>query len=479
MPFERQSDAGQVMFRVWSLLSSASGIVSAEQHCQSYQYTVRVTLPESLDLIFALLPFREAFPALSIGCAGVGPAFVGDQGEPAGAGGILVAGVAAEFAEEFGVAVEFLAVETDAKSGTVRDADGAVFVRERTALDYVIGQVVIVGVGGEAEIREEGAEVEHGGELDAEFSARVDRDAEVERFANTGRFDAGTDTAPKGGVEENDVHRRPAGCTEAENILGELFEVDDDGVGGERNADGAADALHRGEAERRVFEVVVVEILDRAAEADGFFGTPDGVGVEANPVVRKRLGDGAVAFEFVARGEDAAFKLVRGESVFVLEAADLVDHLIGGADFGGSVGRVFKKHIRRKPNFVTNPAAEQFRYGNAEMLPDDIETGELDRGQELGPVVVEADCRVAKEKPQILKAERVASDQVRFQTAKGGVGGFPTSAHFAESDESSVSFDLDDGANKAAPVTSIGMAQGGFQGDGDRGWTNACYLHDR
>src|SRR6202050_5463206 len=84
---------------------------------------------------------------------------------------------------------------------------------------------MVVGVGGEGEIGDGGAEVEHGGQLNAKFAGGVDGDAELECLANAGGFDAGADAAPEGGGEQDHVG------VGVQDVGGELFKVDDDGVG--------------------------------------------------------------------------------------------------------------------------------------------------------------------------------------------------------------------------------------------------------
>src|SRR5207247_2378837 len=72
----------------------------------------------------------------------------------------------------------------------------------------VVGEVVVVGVGGEGQVGQHGAEMQHGGELDAELAGGMHGDAELEGLADAGSLDAGPHAAPKGGVEQDDVDRR-------------------------------------------------------------------------------------------------------------------------------------------------------------------------------------------------------------------------------------------------------------------------------
>src|ERR1039458_4480087 len=99
---------------------------------------------------------------------GVGPAVVGNDGGPAGAAGILIVGVAAETLVELGVFAQFFAIELDAQAGLIGDADRAVLVTYEASWNLIVLQVMVVGIGGEGEVRELGAEMGPGGELNAE-----------------------------------------------------------------------------------------------------------------------------------------------------------------------------------------------------------------------------------------------------------------------------------------------------------------------
>ena len=152
------------------------------------------------------------------------------------------------------------------------------------ALDDVVGQVVIVRIGREGQVRHDRAQVQHRRELDAELAGRVHRDAELKRLADAGRLHARADAAPERRVEQDDVDRA------IQHVGRELLEVDDDGVGRERDAELLARAPHARQAEDGIFEVVVVQILDRAAEADRLLGRPDRVGIEADAIAGQRRG---------------------------------------------------------------------------------------------------------------------------------------------------------------------------------------------
>ena len=133
----------------------------------------------------------------------------------------------------------------------------------------------------------------------------MDGDAKLEGVADARGFHARTYPAPERRVEQDHVDGA------VQHVGGELLEIDDDGVRGERQAQLLAGMPHTGEAEDRILEVVVVEILNCASEPDGLLRRPDGIRIEAERVAGEGLGHRAIALEVVRRREDAAFELVR------------------------------------------------------------------------------------------------------------------------------------------------------------------------
>jgi len=65
--------------------------------------------------------------------------------------------------------------------------------------------------------------------------------------------------------------------------------------------------LRRRPFHRRVFEVVVAQVFDFLAEADGLFDGPYAVGVDADVVGGDGGGEGSEVFEFDIGVEDAGF----------------------------------------------------------------------------------------------------------------------------------------------------------------------------
>src|SRR5215510_4838603 len=132
-------------------------------------------------------------------------------------------------------------------------------------------------------------------------------DAELERLADARRFDARTDAAPKGRVEQDHVYRG------IERVGRELLEINDDRVGGQRHADLFAHAAHSGHTENGIFQIIVADVFDLLAEPDRGFRRPDAVRVEAEAIVAIDRGiERPVTLQLVLRLEDAAFQFVRG-----------------------------------------------------------------------------------------------------------------------------------------------------------------------
>ena len=216
----------------------------------------------------------------------------------------------------------------------------------------------------------------------------------------------GANASPERGVEQDHVDRA------LQHVRGELFEVDDHGVGGERDAQPLARVTHAGEAEHRVLEVVVVEIFDRAAETDGLFGRPDRVGIEAEGIPGKRGGERAIALEIVAGREDTPFQLVRTKPVLLLQCLCLRDDLLGRAHgaLAVCVG-VAKEQVGRKRHAIANAPAENLADRHAPRLAEEIETGELERRDHLGAVVVEGGGRVREQEAHVFEPRRIAPDE--------------------------------------------------------------------
>ena len=237
---------------------------------------------------------------------------------------------------------------------------------------------------------------------------------------------------------------------------------------------------HPGEAEHRVLEIVVVEILDRAAEPDRLLGRPHGVRIEPEAVARQRRGDGAIALEVVVGREDAAFQLVRSEPVLRLERPCVRDELIRRAHGAVAVGvGVAEEQIRRERHAIADAAAEDVADRHAPRLAEQIEARELERGDDLRAIVVERRRRIGEQEAHVLEAGRIAAEQRRLQREDRRDRRLAAAAHFAEADEAAVAFDLDDRAHESAPMAAVRMAQRRFERNRDRRRPHVGDFHGR
>src|SRR5262245_45282074 len=100
----------------------------------------------------------------------ISPAVVGDERRPAGTTGVLIIRISAEALVELVVLGEFVAVESDAEARTIGHSDGAAFIFHEAAFDDVVGEVMVVGVGGKGQVRNDGAQMQHGRKLNAELA---------------------------------------------------------------------------------------------------------------------------------------------------------------------------------------------------------------------------------------------------------------------------------------------------------------------
>src|SRR5581483_10117221 len=135
------------------------------------------------------------------------------------------------------------------------------------------------------------------------------RHAQLKGLADRRRLDAGTNAAPEGCIEQDDVD------SGVQHVGGKLFEVDYDGVGRQGNAYHFARPAHAVQSKDRILEVVVTDILDRLPEADGLLGGPDGIRVEPERAAWQRGRHGAISLQFVILREDAGFEFEGREAI--------------------------------------------------------------------------------------------------------------------------------------------------------------------
>ena len=153
----------------------------------------------------------------------------------------------------------------------------------------------------------------------------------------------------------------------------------------------------------------------RLAEADGLFGGPDAVGVEAQGVVGEGGGDGAIDFEFVVGMEDAGLHFVGGEAEALLEGAGVATtwSMVRTSPSPVCGIRVAEETVGREGDAVAQAAAEDVADRDAPGLAEDVEAGEFERGEDLGAVVVERRGRVGDQEAHLFEARGVVADEVR------------------------------------------------------------------
>ena len=138
---------------------------------------------------------------------------------------------------------------------------------------------------------------------------------------------------------------------------------------------------------------------------------------------------------------------------------------------------VAEEAVGGKRDAVAQAAAEDLADRNAPGLSQNVETGEFQRGQNLRPIVVERRGGIGDQEAHLLDAGRVVAHQVRLHRAENRFGRFAAAAHFAQTDQAVVRLHFDDGADEAAPVAAVGMAQRGFQRHRHRGGANIPDFH--
>ena len=210
-------------------------------------------------------------------------------------------------------------------------------------------------------------------------------------------------------IDVDGAHRR---------VRGELLEVDDDRVGREREPHEVAQRLHLRDAEHRVLEPVVVEVLDRPAEAHGVAERQRAVGVEAQAFARAALRRARDSTRARASGGNTPpFSLCVRKPCRALQRLRVRDELLGRAHFAlaGRRVREAEEQVARELDVVAQLAAEERVHRDAELLADDVEARELERRVQLRAVVVEARRRVADLEAHRLEREHVVAGEVGLE----------------------------------------------------------------
>src|SRR5688500_7672642 len=102
----------------------------------------------------------------------------------------------------------------------------------------------------------------------------MDRNTKLECFAHARGFHTLPDASPKRSVEQDDIDRR------IQNIRRELLEIYNDRVRREWHTNFLARPTHAVKSKHRIFQVIVVDVLDLLAEPDRLFGRPGRVRIE-------------------------------------------------------------------------------------------------------------------------------------------------------------------------------------------------------
>ena len=330
--------------------------------------------------------------------------------------------------------------------------------------------MVIVRISCVAEIRNNGAQVQHRRQLDAELARRMHGNAQPERLADASGFHARTDAAPERRVEQDHVDRAVL------HVLGELLEVDDNGVGRDRQADELLEAQHLLHPPDRIFVVVVVQVGDAFAEADRVGKRERAIRIEADAIAGAGFRNRAKCGQFVIRRIDAAFQLVRLESMLGLQRLCMRNELLERSHFALAslaIGMA-KEQIARKRNRVAHAATQQITDRNAEFLSDDVQARELDRCVQLRPIVVEAGGRIADREAHRFQPEHIVPAKIGKETRECLRDRFTSAAHFAETDVAVGRLDLDDRANESSPMRAVAVEQRRLERNSDRRRANGA-----
>ena len=228
-----------------------------------------------------------------------------------------------------------------------------------------------------------------------------------------------------------------------------------------------------------IFQVIVAQALDGLSEADGLFGGPDAVGVEAHRIGGEVVGQRAVRFQLVIRMENARLHLMGGEAEAAFQAFGVGQHLVYGANFALARARigVAEETVSGKRNAVAQTAAEDLRDRHSPCLAEDIEAGEFECGEDLGAIVVQRRGGIGDEEAHLLQPRRVVTHQALLHGAENGFGRFSAATHLAQAHQAVVGLDFDNGSDEAPPVAPVGMAQRRLQRHGDRGGPDIRDFH--
>src|ERR1041385_6255132 len=136
----------------------------------------------------------------------IGPAIIRNDRGPTGTAGVLIVGIAAEALIQLTVFAELVTVECYAQPGLIRYGYRPIRIGHEASFDDVVGEVMVMSVGSEGDIGDDGAKVQHGCQLYSELTGRVDGHTELKRLADAGGFHAGAYAAPERSIEKDDIY---------------------------------------------------------------------------------------------------------------------------------------------------------------------------------------------------------------------------------------------------------------------------------
>ena len=259
----------------------------------------------------------------------------------------------------------------------------------------------------------------------------------------------------------------------------QLLEIDHDRIGRRRDPNELADAAHAFKAPGRILEIVVVQILDRLADADRLFDRPGRVRVEPQAGLGEGRAKRARHLDIMVWRKHAALQLVRSEAVTSGQILRMGDDFIGGrlTTLPRLGIRQPIEEIAREWHSFAHRAAEQVAGTNAKLLSGRVHAGHFKRRMDLQAVVIERGRRVHDLPTQLLKLERIMSLQIGQQPPHGRFRRFTAAAHLAEADNALVGDHLDDRADEPAPMGAACMPKRRFERHGDRGGADIDDFH--
>src|SRR5579884_1921179 len=161
----------------------------------------------------------------------------------------------------------------------------------------------------------------------------------------------------------------------------------------------------------------------------------------------------------------AALELVAFEPEAALHLARGLDELIDGPNLtrSGFRIRVAEEAICRKGHAIAQRPAQNVAYRHAPGLPQNIQASEFQCREHLRAIVIERSGWIRDQKTHLLDAGRITSHQIRLHRAEDSFGRFSAAAHFAQTNQAIVCFDLNNGSYEAAPMTTIRVTKRGFE----------------